>query len=107
MSTITRRKRTSQRELSPYKRHELLVGRIIYPLMPFYTGYGDGRSTDVADYISDEMRADWAEHRDELIEFWQSDLSDAEFFPPGTTKPWIFDVGRGPGALPWAAEQFD
>ena len=44
-------------ELGPYKRHELLTGKIFYP-MRGYTGYGDGKSTNVADFIGDEMRAD-------------------------------------------------
>src|SRR5262245_48570627 len=36
-------------ELGPYKRHELLTGKIFNP-MRGYTGYGDGKSTNVADF---------------------------------------------------------
>jgi hypothetical protein len=68
MATVTRKKRVSQRELGPYKRHELLTGEICYAVQG-YTGYGDGSSTNVTDYISDEMRRDWAANRDELLAF--------------------------------------
>ncbi len=68
MSTIKRHKRISQRELTPYKKHELLTGTMFYP-MQGYDGYGDGKSTNVADYNSDEMRADWQAHRDDFLKF--------------------------------------
>ena len=58
MATVKRRRRLSQRELGPYKRHELLTGEIDYP-MQGYSGYGDGTGTDLAAFIGDEMRADW------------------------------------------------
>ena len=54
MSTIVRRRRGSRMSLGPYKRHELLGGRIDYPVQG-YDGYGDGRSINVADFISAEM----------------------------------------------------
>ena len=84
--------------LGPYKRHELLTGKIFYPDCG-YSGYGDGKSINVGDYISDEMRADWQEQRDELIAFWKS----GEYT---TGKPWLFVCGD-PDTVPWAAEQFD
>ena len=91
-------------ELGPYKRHELLTGKIFYP-MRGYTGYGDGKSTNVADFIGDEMRADWQEHRDELIAFWKSgEYTAPDIFPD--SRPWLFVCGS-PDTLPWAAEQFD
>ena len=68
MSTILRRKRTSRLSLSAYRRHELLTGRIVYPVQG-YDGYGDGRSTNVADYISDEMKADWLANRTGCLNF--------------------------------------
>ena len=51
------------------------------------------------DFISDEMRQDWREHRTELIKFWRSGEYTME-------KPWLFVCGD-PDTLPWAAEQFD
>ncbi len=103
MSTIVRRKRTSQRALGPYKRHELLTGEIFYPMLN-YTGYGDGHGTDLTAFIDDEMRADWAAHRDELMKFWRSGKSTYAFFPDN--KPWLYACGRK-GTLPWAAKHLD
>ena len=104
MATIVRQKR-GPRQLGPYRRHELLTGEICRPEFG-YSGYaGDGKSNDVADYISDEMRRDWAEHREELIKFWKSgEYTTPDIFPDA--KPWLF-VRGDPDTLPWAAEQFD
>jgi hypothetical protein len=44
--------------IGPYRRHELLTGRIQYPVLG-YTGYGDGIGTDLTAFITDQMRADW------------------------------------------------
>ena len=71
MSTIIRRRRASRISIGPYKRHELLGGRIDYPISG-YSGYGDGRGVNVADYISAEMKADWRVNREQLMEFWKS-----------------------------------
>jgi hypothetical protein len=90
--------------LGPYKRRELLTGEIFYPDCG-YSGYGDGKSINVGDYISDEMRADWQKYRKELITFWRS----GKYTSPGIfpdSKPWLFVCGS-PDTLPWAAEQFD
>jgi hypothetical protein len=103
MSTILRRKRTSRLSLSAYRRHELLTGRIVYPVQG-YDGYGDGRSTNVADYISDEMKADWLANRTVLLEFWQSGMSDAEAFPDDCL-PWLCLGPRD--RLPWACAHLD
>jgi hypothetical protein len=98
------RKRVSQRELTAYQRHELLTGEIRYPAMG-YTGYGDGGGTDLHAFISDEMRADWADNRDELLKFWASgDYTTGEVFTD--SKPWLFVCGNG-NTVPWAAERFD
>jgi hypothetical protein len=97
MATIVRQKRRP-RQLGPYRRHELLTGEICY-VEHGYSGYGDGRGTDLTAFISDEMRNDWAEHRNELIAFWKS----GEYT---TDKPWLFVCGE-PDTPPWAAEQFD
>src|SRR5436190_9887674 len=99
MNTITRRKRSSRLSIGPYKRHELLMGRIAYPVQG-YTGYGDGVSTDLKAFISDEMRADWAANREELMEFWQSDQTDIDVF--SDTLPWLYVCGSA-NTLPWAA----
>lgn len=98
MATVVRLRRPSQRELSPYKRYELLTGEIRYPLLD-YTGFGDGRSSDVAAYISDRMREDWAANRDELLALWRSGKFTDDL-------PWLFARGSA-GTLPWAARQFD
>jgi len=104
MSTVVRRKRTSRSELGPYRRHELLTGEIMYPVMG-YTGYGDGENTDLTAFISDEMRADWEANRDELLKFWRSgEYTCGETFPDSV--PWLFVRGSR-GTLPWAAKQFD
>ena len=71
MNTIIRRKRTSRLSISPYRRHELLTGHIVYPVRG-YSGYGDGVGTDLTKFISDEMRNDWRNNRDELMAFWKS-----------------------------------
>jgi hypothetical protein len=90
--------------LGPYKRHELLTGEIVYADRG-YSGYGDGKSATMADFISDEMRRDWAEHRDALIKFWQSGKYTApDVFPD--SKPWLFVRGE-PGTLPWACKHLD
>ena len=98
MGTIKRRKRVSHRELGPYKRYELLTGWIDYVNVG-YTGYGDAASKYVSEFISDEMRADWAANREELLKFWASGESLHSFFPD--TPPWQF-VRNSPGTLPWA-----
>jgi hypothetical protein len=103
MATITRRKRESRTVLGPYRRHELLTGEICYP-MRGYTGYGDGVGTDLAAFISDEMRADWDSHRDELLAFWRSGETNLDYF--ADNKPWLFICDR-PHSLPWAARRFD
>ena len=104
MSTIVRRRRGARLNLGPYKRHELLGGRIDYPVQG-YDGYGDGRSTNVADYIGPEMRADWAANREMLMEFWRSGKSDAEVFPDDTL-PWLF-AHRRTDTPPWAIKHLN
>ena len=44
-------------DIGPYKRHELLTGKIYYPALG-YSGYGDGKSTHIADFVNHEMRLD-------------------------------------------------
>jgi hypothetical protein len=104
MTTIVRHRR-QPRQLGPYRRHELLTGEIVRPENG-YSGYAsDGKSNDAANYISDEMRADWAENRDELIRFWKSGAYTApDVFPD--SKPWLFVCGE-PGSLPWACGNLD
>jgi hypothetical protein len=58
-------------DIGPYKRHELLTGKIYYPALG-YSGYGDGKSTHIADFVNHEMRLDWLANRDRLLAFWKS-----------------------------------
>jgi hypothetical protein len=102
MSTIMRRRRTSRLNLSVYKRHELLTGEIKI-VVSGYDGYGDGRSTELHKFISDEMRLDWQTNRAMLMEFWRSGQSSTIF---ADCLPWLFMHG-GADTLPWAAVQFD
>jgi hypothetical protein len=104
MNTIVRRRRGARLNLGPYKRHELRGGRIDYPVQG-YDGYGDGRSTNVADYISAEMRADWAANREMLMEVWMSGQPDADAFPDNCL-PWLCSYVP-PGSLPWACQHLD
>ena len=103
MSTILRRRRGSRLQLGPYKRNELLCGRIQYPVQG-YDGYGDGRSTNVADFIGPEMRADWQANREKLMAFWRSGKSDAEVCPDDCL-PWLWSGPRD--RLPWAVQHLD
>jgi hypothetical protein len=52
----------------PLQRHELLTGRIAYPVQG-YTGSGDGIGTDLTAFISDQMRNDWKNNRAVLMVF--------------------------------------
>lgn len=103
MSTISRRKRTSRLELGPYKRHELLTGKIIYPAKN-YTGYADGTSTDLAAFASDEMRHDWRSNRDELLLFWASKGRAIQY---ADARPWLQISSFSFEGLPWGSLQFD
>jgi hypothetical protein len=106
MSTIVRRKRTSRSEIGPYRRHELLTGKIVYPVEE-YTGYGDGSGTDLAAFVSDEMRADWQANRAALLAFWATGKETLEYFPVADVLPWLFPCCGSPDTLPWASKQFD
>jgi hypothetical protein len=82
----------------------LLTGEICYPQLG-YTGYGDGKGTDLTAFISDQMREDWEANRDELIAFWKSGkYTSGETFPD--CKPWLFVRGSR-NTLPWAAKHLD
>jgi hypothetical protein len=89
---MERRQPGRGRELSAYRRYELLTGEIVYPALG-YDGYGDGAGTDLSAFISDEMRADWKENRTALLKFWRS----GEYT---NDKPWLFACSNG--ELPWA-----
>jgi hypothetical protein len=103
MTTVIRRKRTSRLQIGPYKRHELLTGRIVYPAQG-YSGYGDGIGTDLTAFITHEMRADWEANRAELMAFLRSDKTEADVFPDAL--PWLY-VGGSADSLPWAARHLD
>ncbi len=99
MSTIIRRRRTSRLEIGPYKRHELLVGQILYA--PAYSGYGDGTGLDLAKFISFDMRNDWTKTREELLELWYTGkYTVPDVFPD--SLPWLFVRGSA-ASSPWAA----
>ncbi len=90
--------------LSIYKRLELLTGKV-EPLCNAYDGYATtGSRTNLVDYISDDMRLDWRNHRAELMAFWQSDMSDAEAWPE-ICLPWLCFGPRD--RPPWAAQHLD
>ena len=79
--------RTSQ-QLSACKLHELIIGTIHYSDGDdgCYAGYGNGFGTNLVDFISDEMRADWEENREMLLQLWAEGATETP--------------------LPWAAYQF-
>ena len=79
-----------ERDIGPYKRHELLTGQIYYPALG-YSGYGDGKSTHIADFVTHEMRLHWLANRDRLLVFWKSGEPISKFFPD--SKPWLLDRG--------------
>jgi hypothetical protein len=82
-----------------YDRYKYAAEEISYAVVG-YTGYGDGNSTNLTDFISDEMRADWEANRDELLKFWASgEYTTAMFFP--NSMPWLFVKGSA-DTLPWA-----
>ena len=83
--------------LSAYQYHELLTGKIDYPMMR-YDGYGDGRGHDLRAFIGPTMRMDWAAHRDALLAFWIS--GEASYKLPNR-KGWLLYYGAS-GTRPWA-----
>ena len=89
-------------DIGPYKRHELLTGKIYYPALG-YSGYGDGKGTHIADFVTHQMRLDWLANRDRLLSFWKSGEPISKFFPD--SKPWLLDRGD-PDSLPWAEQVF-
>ena len=104
MERITR----SARHLNAYKRHELLSGECVYPLPEYYTGYGNAaigrRSEDLSSYVTEEMKADWTAHREQLMALWNGEIDEQQTW--GDRRPWLclFPVA---GELPWAACMFD
>jgi hypothetical protein len=103
MSTVIRRRRSSRLQLGPYKRHELLTGEVKI-VVQGYSGYANGRDTDLSKFISDEMRRDWANNRDELLAFWRSGNSSVVF---PDNLPWVFIAHGSAEKLPWAAVHLD
>ena len=107
----TRRPRTWQPHLDDYKRQQLLGG----PNAALLAGVGYlnrvekkvGRFEDMSPELQAqtlaEMEADWRQHREELMTWWNA----GEDAPRFSSKPWIFPRIGTAGALPWAAEQFD
>jgi hypothetical protein len=93
----TWRERQGVEFLSAYQAHELLTGKIFYPVLG-YDGYGDGTGKDLCVFISDVMRTDWTTHRAALLAFWISGRWSSEL---PNTEPWLFYRGA-PGTRPWA-----
>jgi hypothetical protein len=88
---------SEQAHIAPFN-----TGWISYPVQG-YSGYGVG--TDVTAFISDQMRADWAANREDLVAFWQSGkYTTADVF--ADSLPWLFVRGSA-DTLPWAAEHLD
>jgi hypothetical protein len=102
MSTVLRRRRISRLALGPYRRFELLCGRIAYPVQN-YDGYGDGRNINLSVFISAAMRADWQTNREMLMQIWSGELS-SESFPD--CLPWLC-LGLHAGREPWAVLHLD
>jgi len=101
-TNLRRLQRGSRRQLTMYCAYELLTGKIIYPQQG-YDGYGDGGSTDLSNYISGTMKADWQANREFLLEVWQSgQVYPTEFSP--RWRPWL-SVNHD-DSLPWAERQF-
>src|SRR5262245_59677873 len=97
---VRRTSTVPRRGLTAYKVHELLMGVIKYPVaVKYYDGYGNlpadqCRDSLTENYISDEMRQDWLEHRDALMAFWRSGKSAhhddfAEFGLNVRMPPWL------------------
>ena len=103
MNTVVRRRRESRISLPVYKRHELLTGQIV-TVVSGYNGYATGSSKNLMDYIDDNMRRDWANHREALMAFWESGKSEAEVFPD--CLPWLCTY-IADGSLPWACRHLD
>jgi hypothetical protein len=103
-TNIRRRRRDARRRLTSYRAHELLNGRCEYPVMSYYSGYGDGVGTNVADFISEEMKLDWLANRQTLIEVWQS----GELFPYDVFawELFLYVEHDGINELPWCERQF-
>jgi len=104
MTTIRRKRRTA-RGLTVDKAAELLSGEIFYAVIG-YSGYGDGESRRVTDYISEEMRNDWLNNRTMLLEFWRSGRMLSEIFTD-YCPPWLAADHGSPDTLPWASRVFD
>lgn len=79
------------------RRSILLTGEISYSAFD-YTGYGDGQGTNLEDFISEEMRRDWADNRTELLKFWRSGEYTTDIL-------WLFICGSA-DTLPWAEQVF-
>jgi hypothetical protein len=102
LTEVTNPNGRTEDDIGPYKRHELLTGKIYYPALG-YSGYGDGKRTHIADFVNHEMRLDWLANRDRLLAFWKSGQPISKFFPD--SKPWLLDRGD-PDSLPWAEQVF-
>jgi len=103
VSTIIRRRRSSKLQLGPYRRHELLTGEVKI-VVQGYSGYSDQVRTDLTLFIGPEMRADWQNHRAELIAFWRSGKSSV-IFPD--CLPWLW-IPHGSADEPcWAERHLD
>ena len=102
MSTLLRRRPESWMSLPVYRRFELLTGRIM-PVVTGYNSYATGSSRNLLDYVSDQMRAGWRNHRATLMAIWTGELDEEEAFH--NTLPWLY---LGPRSRPpWAGTHLD
>lgn len=102
----TRRRRRWQNELDCYRIEILMNGSNAVPLPG--TGYlpssgrGKADTPEQQTEALEEMRRDWAFHRERLLQWWIT----GENAPQGM-KPWTFVMAGRPGTRPWAWWEFD
>jgi hypothetical protein len=73
-----------------------------YPALG-YSGYGDGKSTHIADFVTHQMRLDWLANRDRLLSFWKSGEPISKFFPDSKPCSWIAASRRPGQSMNWRA----
>jgi hypothetical protein len=100
---MERRRPNQRRELSGEKAAELLSGRIDRSLVD-YSGYGgDAKSDNVADFVTEEMKADWLANRKLLLRVWQS----GALYPHDVWPDWPLWLSVShDDPLPWCERVF-